>query len=403
MAQAKPHRTRPQPALVVVGGRRAGIEAAAACGLPVIAVCQPSRRPCRDTVYVQPPADESEAAWHALGADLAAHAPAAVVALTEAAVTPAAWLARGAGLEDRVASAQRTTDKASMKAAILEAGLACARFVTAEEGLDAAGLHARLGLPMVIKKRVGSGGRGTAIVRRRRDIPPQLAAGWMAEGFVDGVEMSVEALLAGGEIRFVNHTEYLRPRWANVVPARLGDAERQAIDGLLGAAVSALGVRCGIVHLEIFRTQGGPVFGELAARPPGGHIMRLIERAYGFDPWRADFDLHLGRRVALPQRAVRAAGVWILHPGAGALTRIDGERIVAGIDGVEIRVHTRPGDRIPPRDGVGQESGHILAVAADREAVIARLVRARRALRFHLQRDEAGGPAAQSRRCRRSR
>ena len=37
--------------------------------------------------------------------------------------------------------------------------------------------------------------------------------------------------------------------------------------------------------MEVFLGEEGPVFGEIAARPPGGYLMDLIPRAYGFDPW----------------------------------------------------------------------------------------------------------------------
>ena len=58
-----------------------------------------------------------------------------------------------------------------MKRAARAAGLGCADVVEADDGLTADGLVERLGLPLVVKPAVGSGG-GARVCRR------DAAAGW---------------------------------------------------------------------------------------------------------------------------------------------------------------------------------------------------------------------------------
>lgn len=309
---------------------------------------------------------------------------AAVYALTERAVEPAARLRRALGQGDGVATARRVTDKLAMKRAIRAAGLACARFVDAERGLSPAELIAELGLPMVQKARVGSGGRLTRLCLAPGEVR-RLDPGWMAEAYVDGVEMSVETLVAGGQPIFTNPTEYFRVRWANIVPAALEPATLRAVEDLNARTIEALGVEEGFTHLELFLTPDGPIFSELAQRPPGGHITDLIALAYGFDPWQAWLRLGLGERPELPAAATRTAGVWIFHPGPGTVAEIAGVDTARALPGVHrLALRLRPGDRVAERVGAGQEAGHVVVTGRDRDQVARRLERAYRAVRIML-------------------
>lgn len=302
-------------------------------------------------------------------------APDAVIALVERAVLPAATLRAGYGL--RGASAERALlwrDKLAMKARIREAGLPCADLRAIGRGASAAGLIEALGLPMVLKPRSASGGRGTVIAQREPEVRAALREGWLAERFIHGVELSVESFVQAGVVVFENVTEYLVPGWANIVPAALPPDVDRAVRRLNRAAVEALEVSDGLTHLEAFvvtREDAAPaiVFGELACRPPGGSLMELMERAYGFDPWTSHLDVELGRPLDLPLDATRSAGVWFLHPGAGRVARVHGvddARAVPGVAKVECRV--KAGDIVSEREGVGQNVGRIVADTVTRDA-----------------------------------
>ena len=45
--------------------------------------------------------------------------------------------------------------------------------------------------------------------------------------------------------------------------------------------IKKFGVDRGMTHAEFYLTDHGPVFGEIAIRPPGGYYMELIEKVYG--------------------------------------------------------------------------------------------------------------------------
>ena len=376
------------PAVLFVGKRAGAFQAARTLGLRVLLLAdRPPKRSERDVIATYEACDFSapHVDWAALGRQLSRHHKLeAVFPLTERAVLPAAIIRQEMGLPGLdVETALRCTDKLLMKRAIRAAGLPCADFM-ATDGRQPGCVYAKaLGLPLVLKARRGSGGRGTQVFASLAEAPDLFPADCLAEGFVSGVEMSVESLVYQGQSIFTNCTEYLKPGWANIVPASLPAETRSAVQAVNSAAIEALGVTTGLTHLEVFLTETDVVFGELAARPPGGHIMELIATAYGFDLWQAWIRFELGRLPSLPQQAERSAGVWILHPGPGRLTRLDGQEAAAAVEGVRrVSLRVKVGDQIGERQGVGQEAGHILAVTSSREQTAANLKAAHQQMRI---------------------
>ena len=375
--------------VVLVGLRAGALDAAERLGLGVVAVTEAAPGPTRaarlagsvQASFAAPPE-----AWASVAASLRPHRPAAVVALTERSVPPAAYLRAALDLDGlRPEAAHVCTDKRAMKRAARAAGLACADVVEAEDGLAADALVERLGLPLVVKPAVGSGGRGAAVCRTRADVPDALEPGWMAESFVAGTEMSAETLGAGGAV-WTNPTQYVVPAWASLVPAPPGACDHGAVAALAEAARRGLGVERGMTHLETFLTDDGPAFGEMAARPPGGHLMALIRLAYGADPWEAVLRAELGDDPGLPARPERAAAAWIVHPGAGRVTVAEGVAACRSLPGVEeVALRVKPGDTVGPRTGSGEEVGHVLVTGATAAEAEARLLAARDALRVGVE------------------
>ena len=371
--------------VVFVGLRSGALDAAERLGLRVVAVVETQPGPrtrARLAALVEASFDRPEAFGAEVAEAVRRFAPAAVVALTERSVVPAAHLRAALGLPGlSVGAARRCTDKAEMKRAVRAAGLACAD--TLEAGADR--VAERLGLPLVLKTRSGSGGRGTRVLRDASEVPERVPDGWLAESFVEGVEMSVEQMVHGGEAIFFNPTQYLIPAWASLMPAPFRPSEGKRLQAFADAARHALGVEHGMVHLELFLTPQGPVFGELAARPPGGYLMPMIRQAYGFEPWDAVLQMELGDRVRLRRTAVQTAAAWIVHPGAGTVRAVGdlrGARQMPGVEEAVLRVGV--GDRVSARLGTGEEVGHILRTGSTASEVEARIQAARAVLQVEV-------------------
>jgi biotin carboxylase len=311
---------------------------------------------------------------------------AAVLALTEGAVLPSAHLRAALGAPgSEVSVAERCSDKRAMKAAVRAAGIRCAPYSEVGPRTLVEDLVAQLGLPLVLKHPRSSGSRGQCIARDLATAKRELAGHALAEGFVHGVEMSVEGFLQRGELRFLSTTEYLVPLHANIVPSSVDANVSAELRALFVRATGALGLRTGVAHMEVFLTDDGLVFGELAARPPGGRLMPLMQRAWGFDPYEALLRIALGREVEFPHAARGFAGTWVLHPGPGIVGHISGvaaARRVPGVRKVSLRVSE--GDTILPRLGSGQDVGYIDADGVSRAEVARALTEARAALQFGL-------------------
>jgi len=376
-----------KPGVVLLGRRRGAIRAAKRLGLRALVVTDGAPDDDPDARAWSRPFRDADA-MAALVPELLSVAPVrAVVATTEGSVVPAARLRSALGVDGTdVATAVRCTDKAAMKSAVRAAGVPCADVVTCDDGLDRDGLVARLGLPLVVKARASSGGRGMRAYGRAADVPERLEAGWLAESWVMGREMSVESIVVDGEPVFRNPTEYLVPGWANVVPAALDDVTWRQVCDVNRGVLRALGVRHGVTHLELFVDGDHVTFGEIAARPPGGYLMDLIARVYGFDPWEALLRLAVGERVELPSTPHGAAGVWLFHPGRGrvrAVRGVDAARALPGV--VDVVVRVAAGDHVGERAGVGQEVGHVVVTGADRDEAAARLAAAHDAVGIEVE------------------
>lgn len=313
---------------------------------------------------------------------------AAVVAVTERAVLPAAWLRDALGLHgNSPRCALRCRDKFLMKRRVRSAGIRCADFSRIHNRTTAQSLIARLGLPMVIKPLDASGSRGSTIARAQGDVEDMVVPGLLAESFVHGLEMSVESFVVDGRIVFANPTEYLLPLWANLVPASLSSDTLTAVLELNRRVIEALGIRQGMTHLELFLTADGPVFSEIALRAPGGYLMDLLSLAYRSDPWQALLDIELGLSPRLPGKAIQHAGMWLLHPGEGIVRNVRGLRTSRAVPGVrEVQCRVKPGDIVKPRSGSGESVAHILATGANRGDVVAALNVARRSVVLDVER-----------------
>lgn len=311
----------------------------------------------------------------------------AVVAASEGGVLAAAWARELLGLPGNgVAASERCSDKLLMKRAAAAHGVRCAEWL-APGGARAGELLRTLGLPLVLKRARSSGGRGMVFAADEAEAVAALPSCDLVERFVYGDEMSVETFLVDGCPLFVNLTHYLVRSHANVLPAELPAAERAAVLDLNARVLRAMGLECGMTHLELFRTRDGLVFGEIAARPPGGRIVQLLRRAWGFDAWEALLAIELGRPVAFPSVPRTTAGVWMLHPGEGEVLEVGGLARVLEVPGVSrVRLRIAAGDHVALREGLGQDVGYLEASGPDQASVSRALLAAHAALEIRMRR-----------------
>ncbi len=380
--------------ILVLGSRKAAIDAAIQMNLPIVCV---HNKPLKDSpeieAYVRVESDFyqqaqfSEASCQVLLKQLKPLGPfQAIIPLGEPQVWPAAKLAQLLNIPHpyQPEHVAEFIDKALMKQRIQAAGLPCTDFYTAEE-LQPDRLQS-FPLPMVIKKRVGSGSRGLQIIESENQRPAKLEPEDMLEAFVSGREFSIESFVSNGQVQLMNTTQYTDPKWENLVPGDFSEPELNAIAKFNQKVILAMGVTQGLTHLEVFETAKGLVFGEIALRPPGGHIMDLMSLAYQFDAWQSYFRVLLDLELDLPKQKQAFAAVRMLHPGAGVIAEISGKEAAAEIEGaVKVQLKAKPGQNVKNRLGVGQELGHLIAIGPNAESTRERISQMKAAIEIKLK------------------
>jgi biotin carboxylase len=238
-------------------------------------------------------------------------------------------------------------DKQLMKEVLAAAGL---RTPGHESTTTVAGVWEaaeRLGYPLIVKPVAGAGSADTyradsasdlaAVLPMLRHVPRVIV-----EEFVDGEEFTYDTICAGGRVLFENICWY-RPRplltklheWISPVTVSLRalDAPDLAAGRALGAAaVRVLGFRDGFTHMEWYRkADGEAVFGEIAARPPGGRMVDVMNFATDADLFRAWAEAITQGRISRPvERRYNAAVIFKRAEGAGRITGYEGlDRLLA--------------------------------------------------------------------------
>jgi biotin carboxylase len=266
-------------------------------------------------------------------------------------------------------------DKARMKDELRRHGLPCARHKLIRSWADAEAFVAEVGLPLVLKPPAGMGCKATwrinnveqlkAALRSLHASPDRPA---LAEEFLRGREHSFETITIGGEVVFQSATRYYPSplevvetpwiQWVVVLPKDIDGPDYADARALGVKAVRALGLETGMTHMEWFRRDDGSLaIGEIAARPPGAHI--VLANSYAHD---ADMYLAWARAVVDdafdgPFERKYAVGVAYLRGvGHGRVVRVSGvEEAQAKIGPlvVEARLPSRGAFRSDSYEGDG--------------------------------------------------
>ncbi len=298
-----------------------------------------------------------------LVAEVREHPVAAILSVDDSATLVAATASAALGLpHNDPASALAARDKFVMRERLAAAGVPVPAYRRVPLAADPVVLAAEVIYPCVVKPLRLSGSRGVI----RADNPAEFAAAFertrrllMAEGYgledssllveqyLPGVEVALEGLLTGGELRVLALFDKPDPlegpyfeETIYVTPSRLPVATQPAIAACTAEAAAAIGLREGPVHAELRINDEGVWLIELAGRSIGGLCGSVLEFGTGIGLE----ELILRHAVGLPlpstERVGEAAGVMMIPiPKAGLLRAVRGQDEAArvpGVTGVEI-------------------------------------------------------------------
>ncbi len=278
-------------------------------------------------------------------------------------------------------------DKARMKDELRRHGLPCARHALVRTWSDAEAFTAEVGFPIVLKPPAGMGCKATWRIRSPDELRDALAAihasparPALAEELLRGREHSFETITVGGRVRFESVSRYYPTplevmetpwiQWVVVLP-RVIDGPDFADARELGVrAVGALGLETGFTHMEWFRKEDGSLaIGEIAARPPGAHMVLANGYAHDADMYRAWARAVVDDAFDGPYERRYAVGIAYLRGvGRGRVLR------VTGVDRAQEMVGRLVVDsRLPspgaPRSDSYEGDGYVMVRDPDTEVV----------------------------------
>lgn len=289
---------------------------------------------------------EEEDRWRAVCEwTLRTHPIGRIIAVHERAVLLAAEMRSKFGLPGMdFETASRFRDKLRMKEAVRAADAAAVPdFSALDRPADLLNVDWSTGRK-VIKSRWGLAAKDLFMVDTLDEARAVVAgldlsgAHYGIEEFVTGRIHHCDAVVRDGEIRFSSVGRYLTDPAGytpggifGTVLVREGDLVKR-INALNQSVLSALGLKDGTTHLELFHTPADElVFCEVAGRPPGGVIPPVIEWQYGFNIVEAQIridaglDVSLGTGPAAPDGGT--CGFLAFYPGGGEARGIDPARL----------------------------------------------------------------------------
>lgn len=285
-------------------------------------------------------------------------------------------------------------DKARMKDELRRHGLPCARHRLLRSPADAVGFVAEVGYPIVLKPPAGMGCKATWRIHSAQELSAALGAMHasadnpaLAEELVRGREHSFETITLDGQVRFESLSRYYPTplevmetpwiQWVVVLPRVISGPEYADARALAVRTVQALGLETGFTHMEWFRRDDGSLaIGEIAARPPGAHIVLANSYAHDADMYRAwaravvddAFDGPFERRYAVGIAFLRGVG-------RGRVVRVSG--VPAAQEAIG---HLVVDSRLPalgaPRSDSYEGDGWLIVRDPDTEVVKAAMQRA---------------------------
>ena len=327
----------------------------------------------------------------------------AVVSLSERAAQSGAYLRDYLGLKGPSFSAvNNSTNKYAMKRRFAAVGLPTAPFALANsaDAVEEAGCS--IGWPVIVKPVLGAGTDATRVFADEAELDSPEGREFfhrlhepattsekqfpvIVEKFLDvKAELHCDGFVKNGRIVYARVSTYLRPV-LNYATGVFGSYTLPGNDPVAAAAlkmheqaVKAIGLEDGVTHFELFETAEGLLAGEIASRPGGGGIRRMLQLQSGFDTWAAHIAVSLGETYEWEASEGGEAQIaqLMLPAKRGAVRAISTAEDFANVPGLlEADIRLKPGDVV---DGLMDSStiSGFLFVRIDDQQGLARVIEA---------------------------
>jgi biotin carboxylase len=313
----------------------------------------------------------------------------------------AALVAERLGLPGPSALAIRECrEKLTQRKRLSEAGLLMPTSILVTHDAQIAAAYQKAGPRVVIKPQTGSGSYGVRYADCLDDAYEWAAklleigtnergqpfGGVLIESYLCGNEYSVEVFDAQAVIVTEKHLSEM-PFFIEVghdMPAALTESHAAALMACAQAAVKALNLGWGPVHVELRNTADGPVIIEVNPRLAGGFLPTLVKLCTGVDLIAATVAKAAGTAIEVRKTLLRHAGIRFFRiERAGRLMDVENWIQVEDDEAlVEARLYAQIGDERQVHHDFRDRFGHVIASGEDRARMVERLDRAMNRPRF---------------------
>ena len=202
----------------------------------------------------------------------------------------------------------------------------------------------------------------------------------MVEEFMEGEEVSVEAMTVNGETTIITITDKMTTpppyfvELGHAEPSRHPAKLQEQIREITKQAVSAIRLQNGPSHTEVKLTKDGPKIVELAARLGGDFITsRLVPLSTGVDMVGNSVILATGGQVELAKKWDKGAAIRFIPGESGTIKQITVPKEVYGFSGIEeIVLYKKAGDTSHGTKSSNDRLGHVIATGKDAEEAFER-------------------------------
>ncbi len=197
-----------------------------------------------------------------------------------------------------------------------------------------------------------------------------LARQVLVEDYLSGVEVALEGVMTGGELKVLALFDKPDPlegpffeETIYVTPSRLPEGHQSEIAATTAKAAEALGLREGPIHAELRLNSKGVWVIEIAGRSIGGLCSRSLRFGVGLSLEELLLQHALGMDVSTLSRESVASGVMMMPiPQAGVLKSVRGEREAEAVSGVqEVTITSHLGKVLVPLPEGSSYLGFIFA------------------------------------------
>ncbi|MCM3666377.1 ATP-grasp domain-containing protein [Mesobacillus subterraneus] len=248
----------------------------------------------------------------------------AVLALSERAAPTAAYLRGCLGLEGpSFDTVMNCTNKFAMKRQFEKAGMPTAAFSLASSVQEVLTSGNSVGWPIIVKPVLGGGTDATKVFFSEYELfsvegkeyferlhnpltTSEKEFPVIVEKFQKvTAELHCDGFIENGEVIFVQVSQYLKPVLEYTSGGIYGsftldhnDPVAKEVAKMHEKAAKAVGISNGVTHFEVFLTEDGLLAGEIACRPGGGGIRKMLRFMNGFDSWDAHIAVSLGENYS---------------------------------------------------------------------------------------------------------